>query len=593
MNTNDKLRLIRAEMVQSGIDAYIIPSNDPHNSEYLPEYYKTRQWLSGFTGSAGTIVITQTHCGLWTDGRYFLQAEDELKGSEIVLYKMRMPNVPTIHEWLNQTISHGSTVGFNGFQYSAYDAELIKSELKDKKIKLDFRTNIVDKIWLNRPYLPSEKVFIHDELYAGESAKQKIEHIRANMLKNDCEYHLINKLDDIAWLLNLRGSDIKNNPYFLSYVLIDKETTYLYIDILKLNDKIIHYLHENNVRVKIYEDIWDDLQELKEGKRIALDKKAIPYQFYHDIDRRCQVLDQPNHSTALKSIKNEIECNHLRTCHIHDGVAMLRFMKWLEETVPTGAVTETLADEKLTQYRMDISTFFSQSFDTIAGYKDHAALMHYKAKKETEYTLEPSALFLVDSGGQYFNGTTDITRTFALGPLTDEERTDYTLVLKGMIQLSKAIFLEGTTGTNLDILARKPMWDRGIDYKCGTGHGVGFFMGVHEGPQGLSMVSNTIPLKPGMILTNEPGIYKSGRHGIRIENTLLIVPFTTTEFGAFYQFETLTKTPIDTRPILKELLTEAEINWLNDYHQEVHHALRAHLSIKSEISYLEKVTQRI
>ena len=298
-------------------------------------------------------------------------------------------------------------------------------------------------------------MFIHDEVYAGESAKQKIEHIRANMLKNECDYHLINKLDDIAWLLNLRGSDIKNNPYFLSYVLIDKEITYLYIDILKLNDKIINYLHENNVKVKLYEDILYDIQDLDEGKRIILDKKAISYQLYYDIDRRCQILDQPNHSTVLKAIKNETECKHLRACHIQDGVAMLRFMKWLDETVPSGTVTETLADEKLTQYRMDISTFFSRSFDTIAGYKDHAALMHYKAKKETEYTLEPKALFLVDSGGQYLNGTTDITRTFALGPLSDEEKRDYTLVLKGMIQLSKAIFLEGTTGTNLDILARK------------------------------------------------------------------------------------------------------------------------------------------
>lgn len=593
MNTNDKIRLIREEMMQSGIDAYIIPSNDPHNSEYLPDYYKTRQWVSGFTGSAGTLIITQEDCGLWTDGRYFLQAEDELKGSEIKLYKMRMPNIPTIHEWLSQKMPSGSTIGFNGFQYSAYNAEMIKSELKDKKIKLDFRTNIVDKIWLNRPYLPTEKVFIHDEVYAGESAKRKIEHIRANMLKNECDYHLINKLDDIAWLLNLRGSDIKNNPYFLSYVLIDKEITYLYIDILKLNDKIINYLHENNVKVKIYEDILYDLQELKEGKRIVLDKKAISYQLYHDIDRRCQILDQPNHSTTLKAIKNETECNHLRDCHIQDGVAMLRFMKWLDETVPNGTVTETLADEKLTQYRMNISTFFSRSFDTIAGYRDHAALMHYKAKKETEYTLEPKALFLVDSGGQYFNGTTDITRTFALGPLSDEEKKDYTLVLKSMIQLSKAIFLEGTTGTNLDILARKPMWDNGLDYKCGTGHGVGFFMGVHEGPQGIAMVSNTTPLEPGMILTNEPGIYKSGRHGIRTENTLLIVPYTKTEFGNFYQFETLTMTPIDMRPILKELLTEDEIEWLNHYHQEVHNALHPQLSEESEIIYLEKVTQMI
>ncbi|MBF4694603.1 aminopeptidase P family protein [Fusibacter ferrireducens] len=592
MNTNDKIRLIREEMMQSKIDAYIIPSNDPHNSEYLPDYYKTRQWVSGFTGSAGTLVITQEESGLWTDGRYFLQAEDELKGSEIELYKMRMPNVPTIHEWLNLKLPSGSTIGFNGFQYSAHDAEMIKSELKDKKIKLDFRTNIVDKIWLNRPYLPTEKVFIHDEVYAGESAKRKIEHIRANMVKNECDYHLINKLDDIAWLLNLRGSDIKNNPYFLSYVLIDKEITYLYIDILKLNDKIINYLHENDIKVKIYEDVLYDLQDLEEGKRIVLDKKAIPYQLYHDIDRRCQILDQPNHSTTLKAIKNEIECSHLRDCHIQDGVAMLRFMKWLDETVPTGNITETIADEELTQYRSEISTFFSRSFDTIAGYKDHAALMHYKAKPETEYTLKPESLFLVDSGGQYLNGTTDITRTFALGPLSDEEKRDYTLVLKSMIQLSKAIFLEGTTGTNLDILARKPMWDNGLDYKCGTGHGVGFFMGVHEGPQGISMVYNTIPLESGMILTNEPGIYKSDRHGIRIENTLLTVPFKTTEFGKFYHFETLTMTPIDMRPVVKALLTDEEIEWINQYHQTVHDALRPHLS-KEDAAYLEKVTQAI
>lgn len=592
MNTNDKIRLIREEMVQSKIDAYIIPSNDPHNSEYLPEYYKTRQWVSGFTGSSGTLVITQEECGLWTDGRYFLQAEKELSGSSINLFKMRMPNVPTIHEWLYQNMPHGSTIGFNGFQYSAHDAELIKSELKDKKVKLDFRTNIVDKIWLNRPYLPTEKVFIHDVVYAGESAKQKIELIRENMSKNDCEYHLINKLDDIAWLLNLRGSDIKNNPYFLSYLLIDKEITYLYIDILKLNDKIINYLHENNVKVKLYEDILYDLQDLEEGKRIILDKNAIPYQIYHDIDRRCQVVNKPNHSTTLKAIKNETECEHLRECYVQDGVALVRFMKWLDETVPNGNITETIADEKLTQFRSEISTFFSKSFDTIAAYKDHAALMHYKAHRETEYQLAPHSLFLVDSGGQYLNGTTDTTRTFALGDLTSEEKRDYTLVLKGMIQLSQATFLEGSTGTNLDILARKPLWDHCIDYKCGTGHGVGFFLGVHEGPQGVSMVGNNTVLSPGMILTNEPGIYKAGRHGIRIENTLLVKTYETTEFGNFYRFETLTKAPIDTRPIVKSLLTASEIEWLNDYHQTVYEALRPHLS-KEDADYLLAIVKPI
>ncbi len=592
MNTNDKIRLIREEMAQSNIDAYIIPSSDPHGSEYLPEYYKTRQWVSGFTGSAGTLVITQTESGLWTDGRYFIQAEEELKPSEIKLYKMRMPNTPSIHQWLLEKLPQGATVGFNGFQYATKDAELLKHELRDKKVRLDFKTNIVDKIWLDRPYLPTEKVFIHDEVYAGRSAKQKIEQVRAKMLEDGSDYHFINKLDDIAWILNLRGSDIKNNPYFLSHLLIDKEITYLYIDILKLNDKIINYLHENNVKVKLYEDLLDDIQLLTEGGNLSLDKRFVPYQIFHDIDKKLVVTDKSNYSSEFKAVKNETEINHLKSCHVQDGVAMLRFMKWLDESVSLGSVTEISADEQLTKFRSDISTYFSKSFDTIAAYRDHAAQMHYRASSESQYKLESKSLFLVDSGGQYLNGTTDITRTFALGTLSEEEKRDYTLVLKGMIQLSLAIFLEGSTGSNLDILARKPMWDQCMDYKCGTGHGVGFFMGVHEGPQGLAMVWNSAPLKPGMILTNEPGIYKSGRHGIRTENTLLVVPHRETEFGAFYKFETLTVTPIDTRPVIVSMLTDDERLWLNQYHKRVYDTLRPHLS-REDAAYLEQVTVAI
>lgn len=592
MDTKNKLKLIRKEMKDSKIDVYIIPTNDPHGSEYLPEYYKTRQWVSGFTGSAGTLVITDKKCGLWTDGRYFLQAEEELKGTEIELFKTRVPNSISIPDWLAQNIKKEATIGFNGFQFTADEAESIKETLFDKKIKFDFTANIVDKIWLDRPYLPSDRIFIHGSQYAGETTIQKLDRIRKSMEDDGADYHYINKLDDIAWILNLRGNDIKNNPYFLSHLIIDKECSYLYVDILKLNNRIINYLHECNVKVKLYDDLLEDLSLLKKGSKIVLDKKSIPYHLYYEIYNRCSIINKQNYATAFKAIKNEMQCNHLRNCNIKDGVAMLRFMKWLDESVCTSNITEIIASEMLNQYRSDISTYISTSFDTIAAYKEHAAIMHYRATSKTDRILEPHGLFLVDSGGQYLNGTTDITRTYALGELSDEEKIDYTLVLKGMIQLSMAVFIEGTTGTSLDLLARKPMWDYGIDYKCGSGHGIGFFSGVHEGPHGFSLIPNSTPLKPGMVITNEPGIYKEGRHGIRIENTLLVSNHKDTEFGSFYSFETLTLAPIDTRPILLDLLNSDELKWLNDYHQIVYSTLKPHV-LKEDLEYLELVTKSL
>lgn len=591
MDFSQKIKLIRDEMNASGIDAYIVPTSDPHGSEYLPEYYKTRQWVTGFTGSAGTAVITQSDCVLWTDGRYFIQAAEELKESGYTLIRSGIPGEPTLVEWLDQNLAKPCVIGFNGFQYMTSEAESILNSFEDA-VTLDFTSNIIDKIWLNRPYLPSEKIYLLPEKYSGASAREKIGRIREAMHANGAQKHLISKLDDIAWALNLRGRDIQNNPFFLSYLFLDETQTILYVDPLKLNKKIIEYLHKNDVLVKLYEDLVYDLEALEnDGTAILIEKASTPYQLYDILKNRFKIVGKRNPSTHFKAVKSDVELEHLKECYTEDGAAVVRFFSWLSEQDVT-TLSELDVDSKITGQRKKNPLFRMTSFHTIAAYKDHGAIMHYRATKESAYTLAPENFLLIDSGGQYLNGTTDITRTIALGPLTDQQKRDFTLTLKSMLALQRAIFLEGATGTHLDTIARMPMWQNAMDYKSGTGHGHGFYLAVHEGPHRISMNPSDVPLIPGMVVTDEPGVYRKGEYGIRIENTLYVVPYTSNDFGTFFKFEPFTVCPIDLNAIDKTLLTDEETNQLNDYHKNVYTRLAPRLN-DVEKQWLEKATRSL
>ncbi|ATD53830.1 aminopeptidase P family protein [Clostridium chauvoei] len=582
---------LREIMKNKKIDHYIIPSSDPHQSEYVSEYYKGRAYVSGFTGSAGTVVISLDNANLWTDGRYFIQAAKELDDSGIKLMKMRTPGYPTIEEWISENVKAGEILGFDGRCYSVNQYKDLLSIAKKNGFEIKMEDDLLEIIWVDRPALPSEKIFLHDIKFAGKSASDKLKEVRENMKKLNVENYIISSLDDIAWLFNIRGNDIKFNPVFLSYALITMNTAKLYIDINKVEDKVIDELKKQGVEILDYDFIYEDVQNIRENTLI--DPTKVNAKIYSNINKDVNIIESLNITTKLKAIKNEVEIENLEICQVRDGVAMVKFIKWLKETVGKEVVTEISASEKLREFRSKGDNFKGESFGTIAGYKDHAAMMHYSANEKSKYELKPEGMFLVDSGGQYLDGTTDITRTFVLGSLTEEEKRDFTLVLKGHINLLTAKFLKGTTGINLDILARRPLWDYGIDYKCGTGHGVGFFLNVHEGPQGFRQEGNTTVLEPGMIITNEPGIYKEGKHGIRTENTLLVVKDMISEdSGEFYSFKTISYCPIDLDGVEVSLLTKQEKDWLNEYHNIVFKKLSPYLN-ESEKSFLEHETRSI
>lgn len=587
-----KIKLIREQMKLSKIDAYIIPSSDPHASEYLPEFYKTREWASGFTGSAGVLVLTKNAAALWTDGRYHIQAEKELENTGIALIKDGLPGQPSISEWIVAQVGDKFKVGFNGMQMMTSEVENLISAFEYKNVTFDFTSNLVDKIWLDRPLLPVEKVFVHPKEFTGDSTENKLKRIREAIDSIGASSHLITKLDDIAWITNLRGKDIENNPYFLSYLFITMDYAYLYVDPLKLNEEIIELIHQGGIKVKHYDDLVKDLEALSCKKAIMLDKSATPYFITKSLSSRCKVINHSNPSTLFKAQKNEIELSHIRQCHIDDGVSVVKFMIELSNKIGKEPLTEYAIDEMITQKRAENPLFVECSFSTIAAYGDHGAIMHYRATQENAYPLDPKGFLLVDSGGQYMNGTTDITRTIALGELTEQEKTDYTLTLKSMLTLSKAIFLAGTTGTQLDTLARMHMWAHSMDYKSGTGHGIGYFLGVHEGPHRVSTKVSTVGLTPGMLLSNEPGVYRAGKYGIRLENILAVVPHSETEFGTFYKFETLTLCPFDLNAVDISMLTQEEKELLNAYHRTVYDKLSPSLN-DEEKNWLQKATASI
>ena len=592
-----RIENIRDLMKEKNIYAYIVPSSDYHQSEYVGDYFKSREFMSGFTGSAGTLIISMDEAGLWTDGRYFIQAENELKDSGIKLFKMGEEGVPTIEEYLLEKLPKNSTLGFDGRVMSVKEGQSLANKLAFKGINIEYKYDLVNDIWEDRCSLPTEKAFLLGIEYSGESFSDKLSRIRAVMKAKKATTHILASLDDIAWLFNIRGRDVKSNPVVLSYAVITIDSVYLFIDKNKIGKDIRAELSKENVQIKGYEEVYEFIKNIDENEVVLIDTSKVNYAIYNNIPSNVQKIEERNPSILFKSIKNEIELKNIRNSHIKDGVAFTKFMYWLKNNIGKIEITEISATQKLEEFRREQDKFIEPSFSTIAAYKDHAAMMHYSATEESNYKLEPRDLFLVDSGGQYFDGTTDITRTIALGPIPENVRKDFTNVVRGMIRLSKAKFLYGCRGYNLDILARGPLWEEGVDYKCGTGHGIGFVLNVHEGPNGFRWkvredIDDTCILEEGMVTTNEPGVYVENSHGIRIENEIVIRKAEKNEYGQFMDFEVITFAPIDLDAIDESLILKDEKVYLNNYHKQVYDKISPYLN-EEEKQWLKTYTREI
>ncbi len=580
-------------MRREKLDAFIFPSTDPHHSEYVPDRWKGRQWISGFDGSAGTAMVTLRSAALWTDSRYFLSATKQLEGTEFQLMKLRMPGTPTIAQWIGDELRAfgGTSVGVDGMVNTLDDTESLIADLR-REGGITVRTNldILNNIWTDRPAIPTNKVTVHPMTYAGETAKSKLARVRQALRELHADGMLVSALDDVAWTLNLRGTDVHCNPVFVAYLLIDSDHATLYCDKEKLSADVTSYLNDQGVATAQYADVRKGLKDYFEYN-ILLDPKETSYTLAKLVNTK-EVVRQASPIPAMKAVKNGTEIAGFRHAMLKDGIAMVKFLRWFKPAVEAGGQTEMSVSQKLTDLRAEQPLFRDISFDTIAGYAEHGAIVHYEATPDTDAALQPRGFLLLDSGAQYEDGTTDITRTIPLGPLTDEERRVYTLVLKGHIQLELCKFPCGASGTQLDILARSAMWREGMNYMHGTGHGVGSYLNVHEGPHQIRMEYVPAPLKAGMTVTDEPGLYLAGRFGVRIENTLLITPYKETEFGQFLQFESLTLCPIDTAPIVREMMLAEEVAWLNDYHQQVRDTLSPHLD-EGERAWLRKATEAL
>ena len=581
MNINQRLADLREVMRRECLAAYIFPSTDPHQSEYVADHWKGREFISGFDGSAGTAVVTMNAAALWTDSRYFLAAEEQLKGTEFQLMKLKIEGTPTIAEWIGKECSmfngQGSMeVGIDGSCSSANSVKELIADLR-KQGGITLRTNFdpLVQIWHNRPAIPDNPVEIYPLDYAGETAHDKIVRIRKALREKHADGMLMAALDDIAWTLNLRGTDVHCNPVFVSYLLISSKDVTLYINKVKLTAEVEAYLKSEGVGIGVYEDVSKGLKDYFEYN-ILLDPDEVNYTLFKQVHR--EIVEDESPVKRMKTVKNATEIAGFKNAMLKDGIVMVKFLKWLKPAVEAGGQTEISVDQKLTSLRAEQADFRDISFDTIASYQAHGAIVHYEATPETDIPLKPEGFLLLDSGAQYLDGTTDITRTIALGPLTEEQKRVYTLVLKGHIQIELCKFPSGASGTQLDVLAREAMWREGLNYLHGTGHGVGTYLNVHEGPHQFRMEWKPAPLVAGMTITDEPGIYLEGKFGVRIENTLLIIPYKETEFGKFLQFESLTLCPIDKTPIIKEMLLQEEIDWLNQYHQRVFDTLSPHLN---------------
>lgn len=569
-----RITALRQKMNLHGIDAWIIATADPHNCEYPPDHWQSRKWLSGFTGSAGTLAVLKNEALLWTDGRYHIQAENELSATGITLIKEGLPDVLSLSDWLAENVPEGITIGFDGTSMPHSRFEAMQNKLEHKNVSFITDTDLLENIWQDRPAPPSSPVFEHEQKYAGKSTEQKILEVKELMAAKSADWFLISSLDDIAWLFNFRGSDLQNCSTAISYTLLSKDQTWLCIDSSKVPEALLKTLTNSGISVVDYNTIFELTGNIPKEEKVYLDKSTTSTHLFNCIDPDCQVISGINFTTDLKAVKNETEIANFRDCLIRDGAYVLKFMKWLEDNYKNSTeFTELDAVAHLNSLRAEDELFHDRSFETIAGFGANAALMHYMPLPETNATITDNNFLLVDSGGLYKDGTTDITRTFPFGKLTEEQIRDYTLVVKGHINLARAVFMKGCRGAQIDYAARADMWREGINYNCSTGHGVGFFLNVHEGPQNIGQRLVDVELKPGMIITNEPGIYKAGRHGIRIENIMLCYEKETTEFGTFHAFETISPCPIDTTAIDSSMLSREEINWLNYYHETVYDQL--------------------
>ncbi|WP_337469769.1 aminopeptidase P family protein [Hallella sp.] len=589
-----RLEALREVMRREKLDAFIFPSTDPHNSEYVPDRWKGREWISGFNGSAGTAVVTMHSAALWTDSRYFIAAADQLSGTEFQLMKLKIEGTPTISEWLGSELREVSSaqVGVDGMCNSAANVEVLVSDLR-REGGITVRTNLdpLDIVWTDRPQIPASKVEIQPVELAGETVASKLTRIRKALRDLHADGMLMSALDDVAWTLNLRGTDVHCTPVFVSYLLISTTSATLYINKEKLTPEVEAHLESQGVKMAGYDDVRKGIKEYAEYN-ILLDPNETNYTLSRLVDVQ-EVIRHKSPIPAMKAIKNEAEIRGYRSAMLKDGIALVKFLRWLKPAVEAGGQTEISIDKKLTSLRAEQPLFRDISFDTIAGYGAHGAIVHYEATPETDIPLEPHGLLLLDSGAQYQDGTTDITRTIALGPVSDYEKHIYTLVLKGHIQLEICKFPSGASGTQMDILAREAMWREGLNYLHGTGHGVGSYLSVHEGPHQFRLEWMPAPFLENMTVTDEPGIYLAGQFGVRIENTLLISHYKDTEFGKFLQFESLTLCPIDTTPVVKEELLPEEVAWLNEYHQHVYDVLAPHLDDEGDKEWLRKATMPI
>lgn len=595
MKVTERIANLRSLMAEKGIDAYVVPTADFHQSEYVGEHFKARKFITGFSGSYGTAVITQNDAGLWTDGRYFFQATNELEGSGVRLMKMFVGDTPSITEFLASTVKEGGKIGFDGRVLSMGEGQEYEEALAPKNISIDYSEDLIDKIWTDRPPLSDKPAFFLPEKYSGESTSSKLERVRQVMREHGATVHAIASLDDVCWLLNVRGDDIDFFPLLLSYAVVKMDSVELYIDAKKLNDEILCAFAKNNVNLHPYNDIYEDIKTLSTDDTIMIDPMKMNYALYKNIP--CKIVEHANPTILFKAMKNPVELENIRQAHIKDGVAITKFMHWVKTRYDKETITELSSADKLTGFRAEQEGYIRDSFEPLCAFKDHAAMMHYSPCPETDVKLESGAFFLNDTGGGYFEGSTDITRTFILGSVDDEMKKYFTAVVRAMMNLSRAKFLYGCYGYNLDILARGPIWDLGLDFQCGTGHGVGYLGNIHEAPTGFRWY--VVPsknehhqLEEGMVITDEPGIYEDGKFGIRIENEFVVKKAEQNKYGQFMEFETITFAPIDLDGIDTQYMTKFEIEWLNNYHAQVYEKIAPHLT-EEEREWLKEYTRAI
>lgn len=584
-------------MAQRGIDIYVVPTSDFHDSEYVGEHFKARKFITGFTGSAGTAVITMTEAGLWTDGRYFVQAERQLEGSTVTLYRMGEEGVPTVDEFLAEKLPENGCLGFDGRVIGGTWGRRMEKLAEKKNGTIHCNEDLIDIIWEDRPALSKEPAFILEEKYAGKSTAEKLAAVREAMEKEGADYHILTSLYDIAWLLNVRGGDIECVPVVLSYLVLTEKECIWFLQEEIVDEKLRAYLNENHITTRAYDAIYEYVLDIPANAKVLLSAGQVNYRIVSSLNEDITIIDKPNPTLLMKAVKNPTEVDNTRAAHVKDGVAVTKFMYWLKNNIGKTKITEISASDYLENLRKEQENFLGISFNTISAYGANAAMMHYSATPESDTELKPEGFLLVDSGGHYYEGTTDITRTFALGPITDEMRTHFTAVCRSNMNLAHAKFLYGCTGLNLDILARGPLWEMGIDYKCGTGHGVGYLLNVHEGPNGfrwrvVAERNDSGVLQEGMITTDEPGVYLEGKYGIRTENELVCHKSCKNEYGQFMEFENITYAPIDLDAIDPEQMTKREREYLNEYHAMVYKTLSPYMT-EEENEWLKRYTRAI